>query len=227
MSRLDVFTPGEVEYREALDIQYELAARRADGEIPDTLILLEHNPVITFGRGGREENLLATAERLKERKVEIYKIERGGDVTFHGPGQLVGYPIIDLKSRGQDLHKYLRDLEAVLMGVAGEYGLQPERRGGYTGVWVGNAKIAAIGVAVRRWISFHGFALNVNNDLSFFDLIHPCGITDAGVGSLSTETKRVIDVGEVTGKVIINFKNVFDYDEVDIFSSLTGRGLHG
>ncbi|MBD3167967.1 MAG: lipoyl(octanoyl) transferase LipB [candidate division Zixibacteria bacterium] len=222
MKRLDVFTPGIVDYEEALDIQHELVEKRISGEIADTLILLEHNPVITFGRGGKEDNLIAAADTLKEKNVEIYKIERGGDVTFHGPGQLVGYPIIDLDNRGRDMHKFLRELEEVLINVIKSFDLDARRSEGYTGVWVDESKLAAIGVAVRRWVSFHGFALNIHNELSCFNLINPCGITDKAVGSISSMTKRLIDMGNVIDKVVVEFKNVFGYNEVNVFNNIRG-----
>ena len=220
MPRLDVITPGLVDYGEALNIQYDLVAQRAAGEIDDTLILLEHNPVITFGRGGKQENVLATTERLKEKGVKVYKIERGGDVTFHGPGQLVGYPIIDLSRRGRDMHKYLRDLESVLIETLKVFGLEAGRKDNFTGAWYANSKLAAIGVAVRQWISYHGFALNVNNDLSYFSLINPCGITDAGVSSLSSMLGRKVEIAEVIQAVIERFADVFKYEQINRMTSL-------
>ncbi|PJA26242.1 MAG: octanoyltransferase [candidate division Zixibacteria bacterium CG_4_9_14_3_um_filter_46_8] len=220
MPPLNVITPGLVDYGEALHIQYDMVAQRAAGEIDDTLILLEHNPVITFGRGGKQENVLATTERLKEKGVKVYKIERGGDVTFHGPGQLVGYPIIDLNRRGRDMHKYLRDLETVLIETLKVFGLEAGRKEKFTGVWNDNSKLAAIGVAVRRWISYHGFALNVNNDLSYFGLINPCGITDAGVSSLSSMLGRRVEIAEVIQTVIEKFAEFFKYEQINRMTSL-------
>src|SRR5262249_48277250 len=153
---------GLMEYSQALAVQEDLVQRHGRGEGGDTLLLLEHPPVFTLGRGGNEKNVRTP------RHVPVYRVSRGGDVTFHGPGQLVGYPILDLHNHGRDVHAYLRLLEAVLIAVIAEYGISAHRKDGLTGVWVGERKIASIGVGVRRWIAFHGFALNVDPDLSYF-----------------------------------------------------------
>ncbi|MBD3233711.1 MAG: lipoyl(octanoyl) transferase LipB [candidate division Zixibacteria bacterium] len=220
MPKIDIYIPGQLDYAEALDIQHRFVLRRAAGEGHDALILLEHNPVITFGRGGKEANILANAEMLEAKGVQLHKIERGGDVTYHGPGQLVGYIIIDMNNRGRDMHKFLRDIEEALIEVLKEFGLEAGRREGFTGAWVGNTKLAAIGVAVKRWISFHGFALNVSTDLSYFNLINPCGITDAPVGSISSLLDKQIQVGDVIPVVIDKFKEVFGYDSVVIYNNI-------
>ena len=177
---------GRLPYREALARQRAAVELRAAGEGEDTVHFVEHEPVLTFGRGGRAGSLIAGEAELRRRGIEVVEIERGGDVTYHGPGQLVGYPVVALSELpgGRDLHRYLRDLEEVLIRALEESGIRAGRRPPYTGVWVGDRKIAAIGVAVRRWIAFHGFALNLDPDLTHFDLIHPCGIRDLGVTSM-------------------------------------------
>ncbi|MGI8619413.1 MAG: lipoyl(octanoyl) transferase LipB, partial [Gemmatimonadaceae bacterium] len=160
-------------------MQRSVAARRISGEIAeDVLLLMEHPAVVTLGRSTKDANLTASPELLKARGVELFEVERGGDVTFHGPGQLVGYPIIDLKRHKQDLHWYLRTVEQALIDTLEALGIAAGRSTGYTGVWTGGKKIASIGVHARDWVTWHGFALNVTTDLSYFDLIVPCGIPD-------------------------------------------------
>jgi len=189
---------GRVPYAEAARLQEELVASRKDGEIPDTLLLLEHPPVITFGRGADPGHVLAGEQELAYRGIEIHDAGRGGDVTYHGPGQLVGYPIVELRGERRDAHRYLRDIEqAVIDGVA-EFGVSAGRIAGLTGVWVGEEKLAAIGVRLSTgWITSHGFALNVHGDLSGFQTIVPCGIRDRGVTTLARLTGRDLGVREV------------------------------
>jgi lipoate-protein ligase B len=184
---LEVRDLGRVPYGEALDLQRTLAEDRIAGRIPDTLLLLEHPPVVTLGRGTRQTSLPIDPEALRRRGVEVFEIERGGDVTYHGPGQLVGYPIIDLHEHRPDLHWYLRRLEDVLIGTLGAFGIPAERREKYTGVWTRGRKIASIGIHVRQWVTWHGFALNVTTDLSPFSLIVPCGIPDVVMTSIERE----------------------------------------
>ena len=177
---------GRVAYPEAQELQDSLVAARRAGEAPDTLLLLEHPPVITLGRSSDPRNLLIDREELERRGVQVRSCGRGGDVTFHGPGQLVGYPILDLSRLGQDVHRYLRDLEEGLIRAAADFGVTARRRPGLTGVWVGRRKLAAIGVRLSSgWITSHGFALNVSTDLSGFSAIVPCGIRHGGVTSLA------------------------------------------
>jgi lipoate-protein ligase B len=179
---------GLVPYGEALELQRSAARARISGEIgEDLLILLEHPPVVTLGRSAKEANMLATPEALRARGVEVFEVERGGDITFHGPGQLVGYPIVDLKRHKQDLHWYLRQVEEALVVALGALGIPAERNPGKTGVWTRGRKIASIGVHARDWVTWHGFALNVNTDLSYFDLIVPCGIQDVTMTSIARE----------------------------------------
>ena len=203
MSVLDVRRLGRTNYADCLELQRELAAKRADGEIGDVLILTEHDPVVTVGRG-------AKAAELGELSVPIVEIERGGEATYHGPGQLVAYPILALDGDRRDLHRYMRDLEEVVIGVLGEFGLEGERREGMTGVWVAGGKICSIGVAVRRWISFHGLAVNLHTDLAAFQTFRPCGL-DPGV---MTRLADHVDLPptNLLGEVLLvkHFTRVFD-----------------
>jgi lipoate-protein ligase B len=188
MPELLVAELGLVPYGEALELQRAAAKARINGELAeDLLILLEHPPVVTLGRTAKEANLLATPEALRARGVEVFEVERGGDITFHGPGQLVGYPIVDLKRHKQDLHWYLRQVEEALIVALAALGIPAERNPGKTGVWTRGRKIASIGVHARDWVTWHGFALNVNTDLSYFDLIVPCGIQDVTMTSIARE----------------------------------------
>jgi lipoyl(octanoyl) transferase len=213
---LEVRRLGLISYADALELQAELVARRRAGEIADTLLLLEHPHVITLGSGAHEENVLVSAEERAARGIELFETGRGGDVTYHGPGQLVGYPILDLKPDRQDLHRYLRDLEEMLIGVLGEFGLVGSRKEGLTGAWVGDRKLAAIGVRVSSgWITSHGFALNVSTDLSFFGAIVPCGIRDHGVGSISEEIGRPVSMAEAEAAVVRQMGRVFGHVPAD------------
>jgi lipoyl(octanoyl) transferase len=209
---LDVRRLGTIAYADALALQNDLVAARRAGEIPDTLLLLEHPHVITLGSGSHAENVLVSPEERAERGIELFETGRGGDVTYHGPGQLVGYPVLDLKPDRQDLHRYLRDLEEMLIGVLGEFGLRGSRKEGLTGVWVDDRKLAAIGVRVSSgWITSHGFALNVSTDLSFFGAIVPCGIRDHGVGSISGEVGRTVALREAEDAVVRQMARVFGH----------------
>lgn len=200
---------GSVPYREAWDLQRERVARRAAGRIPDTLILLSHLPVVTLGKGGSIDHLLGSGAELERRGVEFVETDRGGDITFHGPGQIVGYAIVDLATRGRDLHRFLRDLEEVLIRALAVFGLAAGRSPGLTGVWVDDAKVAAIGIRVSRWITHHGFAINVDTDLSFFDLIVPCGIGDRRVTSMVELLGRPVDRERVEDALARAFAHVF------------------
>jgi lipoyl(octanoyl) transferase len=182
---------GRRPYGEVLALQRNLCRQRIAGEIEDDLLLLvEHDPVVTLGRGTRPGSLPLSPAQLEQRGLEIFEVERGGDVTFHGPGQLVGYPIIDLRRHREDLHWYLRRLEAALIGALDTLGIAAGAHPGLTGVWTRGRKIASIGIHVKQWVTFHGFALNVNTDLSYFDLIVPCGIQDVVMTSVATELGR-------------------------------------
>ena len=201
---------GLIEYNNAYSIQKGLVAKRIRGGVPDTLILLEHEHVITVGRGGSLSNVIISEdERLKE-KIALFKINRGGDVTYHGPGQIVGYPILDLNGYGRDIHKFLRLLEEVIIKVLAGYGLKALRLRGLTGVWVGRKKIASIGVGVRKWVSFHGFSLNVAPDMRYFSFINPCGLGDGKMTSMKELLLCDLPLEDVQEKVIKNFSEVFN-----------------
>jgi lipoyl(octanoyl) transferase len=201
---------GLTPYGAALELQRRLARARQSGALPeDVLILLQHPRVITLGRGARSANIVAPLAALAERGVEVHEIERGGDVTYHGPGQLVGYPILDLRGHRQDVHWYLRQLEEVLIRAAAAFGISAVRVPGYTGVWVGDRKLASIGVHVSRWVTWHGFALNVSTDLSDFDLIVPCGIEAVQMTSVERELGRAVAVAEVAREVAARFAELF------------------
>jgi lipoyl(octanoyl) transferase len=208
---MDVKRLGLIGYQEALDLQARLVEDRKHGSIPDQLLLLEHPDVITLGVKTRNDrsHVLATPDALAARGVDVFEAGRGGDVTYHGPGQLVGYPIIDLKPDRCDVHRYVRDLEEVLIAAVAEFGIIATREPGLTGIWVGTEKLAAIGVRISRWVTSHGFALNVSTDLSRFDLIVPCGLTDRGVTSMVRQLGHSVPMAEVEAAVIRQFAAVF------------------
>jgi len=193
---LEVRRLGRVPYAEALALQRRLADERIAGRIPDTLVLLEHPPVVTLGRGTRASSLPLLPDALRARGIEVHEIERGGDVTYHGPGQLVGYPILDLQPLKPDLHWYLRQLEEALIRALATFDIPAERNSGFTGVWTRGRKIASIGIHVRQWVTWHGFALNVTTDLSAFDLIVPCGIRDVVMTSVAKESAEAAALGD-------------------------------
>ena len=207
---LEVRDLGLVPYTEALALQADLVGRRRTGDIPDQLLLLQHPHVITLGTSSSRSNVLADPSRLQELGIDLVDVGRGGDVTYHGPGQLVAYPILDLKPDRKDVHRYLRDLEAVLIHTLGEVGIRGEPVSDLTGVWVDGRKIAAIGVRISSgWITSHGFALNVSNDLSFFETIVPCGIQDVSVTSVSQELGRPFGVSDILEVVTAAFSEIF------------------
>jgi lipoyl(octanoyl) transferase len=214
---LQVQRLGIIPYSEATALQHRLVERRRLGEIPDQLLLLQHPPVITLGVKARHErtHILETPARLSERGIEVVETGRGGDVTYHGPGQLVGYPIIDLSPDRRDVHQYVRDLEEVLIRAVAMSGVLAGRAPGLTGVWVGDDKLAAIGVRIARWVTSHGFALNVATNLEHFGLIVPCGIAGKGVTSLERLSGRQVSMEEVEGAVITAFTAVFDREIID------------
>lgn len=212
MRFLDVRRLGVVPYEAALAMQRELVEARRSGHVSDVLLLLQHPAVITVGvRGdGGRTHIVASDESLAARGIEVHETGRGGDVTYHGPGQLVAYPVLDLNPDRRDVHRYVRDLEAVMIGVCGEYGIHAARVEGLTGAWIGERKIGAIGVRISRWITSHGLAFNVATDLSDFSLIVPCGIADRGVTSLREETGRDVPMPEVEDALVRHFCRVFD-----------------
>jgi lipoyl(octanoyl) transferase len=209
---IEVRRLGVVPYAEAVELQRQLVEQRRADVVPDQLLLLQHPPVITLGVKARHDrsHVLATPEQLASEGVEVYESGRGGDVTYHGPGQLVGYPIFDLRPDRCDVHQYVRDLEEVLILAAGTFGVTAGRVPGLTGVWVDGEKLAAIGVRISRWITSHGFAFNVTTRLSHFDLIVPCGIRDKGVTSLARLLDRPVQMAEVEDAVVEAFAHVWN-----------------
>lgn len=200
---------GRLEYRAAWDKQLEVwESVYRGGE--DVLILVEHPPVLTLGANFHEENLRISLDEYRERGIDVVSTDRGGDVTYHGPGQLVAYPIFDVSRHGKDLHKWMRDLEEVLLILLAGYDLTGRRFDGFTGAWVEDEKVAAIGVKIKRWISLHGMALNCSNGAEGFDSIIPCGIADFGVTSLSQLLGRTVDIEEVKPRLVEAFESVFD-----------------
>jgi lipoate-protein ligase B len=201
---------GEMDYARALDFQRTVARARIAGALgEDTLLLVQHPPVVTLGRSSKQQHLLASPELLEARGVQLYEVERGGDVTFHGPGQLVGYPIIDLTRHRKDLHWFLRQVEEALIRTLAAFGIAGERNAGLTGVWTEGRKIASIGVHARDWVTWHGFALNVSTDLEYFDLIVPCGINAVTMTSMERELGSGVDITSVEKAVSDAFGSVF------------------
>lgn len=210
---------GLLDYAAALEVQKEKVARRKAGEIPDTLLLLEHPHVYTLGRNARQENVLVSADWLAARGVEVFHTDRGGDVTYHGPGQLVGYPILDLTQHRRDISWYMRSLEEVFIRTAREYGVDAGHSPGCAGVWVGNDKLVAMGVHLSRWITSHGFAFNVNTDLQYFRWIVPCGLRDKGVTSLAKLLGRAVNMDAVADRVVEHFGTVFGVEVAESLKS--------
>jgi lipoyl(octanoyl) transferase len=208
---IEVRRLGIVSYADALELQKQLVEQRKAGAIGDQLLLLEHPPVITLGVKTRNDrsNIVAPAEELAAAGVDVFETGRGGDVTYHGPGQLVGYPIIDLKPDRCDVHRYVRDLEQVMIAIAGSFGIQATRIEGLTGAWVGDEKLAAIGVRIARWVTSHGFAFNVSTSLDHFKFIVPCGITGKGVTSLEKLLGRPVAMQQVEESAVNAFRQVF------------------
>jgi lipoate-protein ligase B len=198
-----------VDYAEAYRIQTRLWERNLSGEEPDSLLLLTHPPTFTIGKSGSIENLLVDRDALGEQGMPVFFTDRGGDITYHGPGQLVGYPIVDLRRRGKDIHAYIRDLQEVLIRTLADFSVAAHRDEEHIGVWVGDEKIAAIGVRVRKWVTMHGIALNVNPTMDHFSYINPCGIVDRGVTSLSRLLLREVDMEEVAERFTDRFAEVF------------------
>jgi lipoyl(octanoyl) transferase len=217
MTPLEVRRLGVVPYGEALAMQRALVEERKAGRVPDLLLLLQHPAVITLGvRGdGGRSNIVTPSERLTELGIDVFEAGRGGDVTYHGPGQIVGYPIIDLKPDRCDVHVYVRDVEEVMIRVCADYGVSAGRVPGHTGAWIGPEKIGAIGVRISRWVTSHGFAFNVSTNLDHFRLIVPCGIADRGVTSLEQAAGRTIPIVEVEDAFVRHFCDVFDRAAVD------------
>jgi lipoyl(octanoyl) transferase len=198
-----------VRYADGLDLQSRLVSERQKGLVPDTLLLLEHDPVFTWGRNARPENMLFPEDDLRRKGFDVHEAGRGGDVTYHGPGQVVGYPILELPTDRRDVHRYVRDLEEVLVRTCADYGLTARRVAGMTGAWIEDEKIAAIGVRIARWVTSHGFAFNVSTDLRPFDLIVPCGIRGRGVTTLERRLGRSVPMAEVEERLARHLADVF------------------
>jgi lipoate-protein ligase B len=205
-----VYCLGLIEYNDAYRLQAELVHRRISGEVRDTLLLLEHPAIITIGKSGKLENVLVSQKQLTDKGVSLVFVDRGGDVTYHGPGQLIGYPIINLKNRGGDLRQYVRDIEEVIIRTLSDFGIKACRDKSHPGVWVNNKEIAAIGLRLKKWVTMHGFALNVNTDLEKFSLINPCGFSDRGATSISSLLSQDISMAAVKKSLLSHFAEVFD-----------------
>ena len=213
---LRVVRLGRTPYAEAFAAQRALVRRIAEAPetTPDTLVLLEHPPVITVGRRGTPDHVLATPEALARQGVELHETNRGGDVTYHGPGQIVGYPVFALSRHGRDVHEHMRRIERALIGVLDAFGVMARQRDGLTGVWVEDRKIASIGIAVSHWVAYHGFALNVNPDLSHFGLIVPCGLRGVEITSLERELGQAPPMDTVRDLVVKSFVKEFCFDDI-------------
>lgn len=208
--RCIVYQLGLIEYEDAYHLQRKLLAERLAGQIADTLLLLEHPPTITVGKSGKLENVLASPAQLAKEGVSLVFTDRGGDVTYHGPGQVVGYPIFDLRERGRDAHQFVNNLEEVLIRTLSDFSLKSSRDENHAGVWVGDEEIAAIGLSIRKWITMHGFALNVNTDLTQFSLINPCGFASRKATSMAQLLGQDIPVETVTERLLAHFAEVFE-----------------
>ena len=214
MKKLDVKRLGTLDYQSSLDIQLDFLEKRIANEINDTLLFVEHTPTITIGRNGNKSNLLISEKILIEKNIDFYEVTRGGDITFHGPGQIVCYPIINLNNHFKDVHKYLRTLEQIIIDLLIEYNIEARRFDGITGVFVKRSKIASIGVGIKRWVTYHGLSLNINTDLSYFDLIIPCGLNNNPVTSIKSWNHLDDDINqsEVENLLIKGFTKCFHYE---------------
>ncbi|MGH7800563.1 MAG: lipoyl(octanoyl) transferase LipB [Thermodesulfobacteriota bacterium] len=212
MEGFKVYKLGIIDYQNALKLQLSLLEKRMKEEIEDVLLLLQHPPTFTMGRSGKTEHLLSNIKELKKRGIHFEEISRGGDITYHGPGQLVGYPIIDLNNFRCDINSYLRNLEEMIICALCHFDIEAKRINGFTGVWVNDEKVASIGIGIKRWVSYHGFALNVNTDLSYFDMIIPCGIPGVKMTSMKKilAKKENLDMAEVESNIINAFSKVFN-----------------
>jgi len=208
--RCSVYQLGQIAYDDAYHLQQKLLYERLNNRIEDTLLLLEHPPTITVGKSGKLENVLASPAQLAEEGVSLVFTDRGGDVTYHGPGQIVGYPIFDLRERGRDAHQYLHNLEEVLIRTLNDFAISSSRDSGHAGVWVKDEEIAAIGLSIRKWVAMHGFALNVNTDLARFSLINPCGFTNRKATSMAHLLGQEIPMEAVRERLLAHFSKIFD-----------------
>ncbi|MEO0124145.1 MAG: lipoyl(octanoyl) transferase LipB [candidate division WOR-3 bacterium] len=215
MNQLKILDLGTRGYKESWDLQKELHSKRVAEEIQDTLILVQHNPVVTIGKSGKAENIKVPVKYLEEKGIELYHIERGGDVTFHGPGQLVGYPIFNIKKGLAGIRPFIEKIEDAIIATLIDFGIPADKKEKMIGVWVGEKKICSIGIAVKRWVSFHGFALNVSTDLRYFDLINPCGFKEIKMTSMQEILKCKIEMDIVKKSIIHNFVKIFGFNTVD------------
>jgi lipoyl(octanoyl) transferase len=214
---------GTVDYDKAHELQRTLQAKRIEGAVEDVVLLLEHPPVLTLGRSAKNEHIIASKEMLAARGISVHEVGRGGDVTYHGPGQLVAYPIIDLKPDRKDVRKYVWTLEEAMIRTCGDFGIDATRIRGLNGTWVGERKVGAVGVRISRWVTMHGLALNANSNLNDFQLIVPCGIEDKAVTSLSNELDRAVTVDDVTTPLATHFASL--YDDKPVWTDTLPGGL--
>ncbi len=214
---------GTVDYDKAHELQRTLQAKRIEGAVEDVVLLLEHPPVLTLGRSAKNEHILASKEMLAARGISVHEVGRGGDVTYHGPGQLVAYPIIDLRPDRKDVRKYVWTLEEAMIRTCGDFGIDATRIRGLNGTWVGERKVGAVGVRISRWVTMHGLALNANSNLNDFQLIVPCGIEDKAVTSLSNELDRAVTVDDVTTPLATHFASL--YDDKPVWTDTLPGGL--
>jgi lipoate-protein ligase B len=233
MNVLHAIHLGPVDYRRGLELQEAAVRARAAQETPDCVLYPDHPPVLTVGRSPSDGALRADSATLRERGIEVFEVSRGGDITWHGPGQLVAYPILDLARRGRDVHRYLRDLEQTLLNSLAAFGIESHRSTGRTGVWVGERKIASIGVAVRKWVSYHGLALNVAPDLAGFELIHPCGLHGVRMTSMAEILGADPGLEVVRDQVTRELASVLGYEQIEwqrperYLEAISGREPHG
>ncbi len=206
----NVYRLGLVEYGTAYELQRSIHDRRLRNEEPDALLLLEHTPTFTIGKSGKADNILVSRDALEALGISLFFIERGGDATYHGPGQIVGYPIMDLRNRGKDIRRFVYDLEEVLLRTLRDFSVDGERDSTHPGVWVNHEEVAAIGLSVRKWVSMHGFALNVNTRMEHFSLINPCGFTDRKAASISQLLSKDVPLEQVMEKLLAHFSHVFE-----------------
>ena len=204
---------GRIDYEECYRIQKDLVRKRRLGRIEDSLILAEHNDVFTIGRTGDMANVIVEYDKLLSCGIKVLRVDRGGDVTYHGPGQIVAYPIVDLKASGRDLHRYLRDLEESAIRFLGDYSVCGERVENKTGVWVSGKKVASVGVGASNWVTFHGMSVNINCDLKFFGMINPCGMKDVEMTSLEEVKGRAVEISEVKTGILKHLKEIFDFGD--------------
>ena len=221
---LIVHNTGLTEYSDALRLQRDVHRRVVEGRAEDTLLLLEHPPTITVGKSGSLDNILVSEDKLAERNISLLFTDRGGDVTYHGPGQLVAYPVINLKKRGMNAHRYVHDLEEVVIRTLSDFSIESYRDETHAGIWVENHEIGAIGINLRRWVTTHGIALNVNIDLAPFSLINPCGFTDRKATSIAEILAREMPISEVTEKFLTRFTEVFETQLKPVENQLPAGG---